>query len=105
MLNIGITGGIGVGKTTVCKIFEMLGIPVYYADDRAKQLMTDNNVVKAKIKALLGNEAYYEDGNLNRDYIRKKAFKDGSLLQQLNAIVHPAVSVSYTHLTLPTTSP
>ncbi len=65
MLKVGITGGIGSGKTTVCKIFEMLGIPVYYADDRAKWLMTNAPEVKKAIIQLFGEKAYQDD-SLNR---------------------------------------
>ncbi|MFN8283881.1 MAG: dephospho-CoA kinase [Chitinophagales bacterium] len=91
MLKIGITGGIGSGKTTVCKIFETLGIPIYYADVRAKEIMISESDVIHQIKQLFGDEAYNEDGNLNRKFIAEKAFNDKDLLQQLNAIVHPAV--------------
>lgn len=91
MLKIGITGGIGSGKTTICKIFEMYDIPIYYADDRAKRLMTSSKIVKSKIKSLIGSEAYYRNGRLNRKYISSKVFNDNELLKSLNAIVHPAV--------------
>lgn len=90
-LKVGITGGIGSGKTTVCKIFETLGIPVYYADDRAKALMTEKQTLVDAIKALLGHQAYLADGSLNRQYISDMAFKNPSILTQLNALVHPAV--------------
>jgi dephospho-CoA kinase len=91
MIKIGITGGIGSGKTTVCKIFEALGIPIYYADDSAKKLMTSNKVVKSKITSLFGSEAYFRNGRLNRKFISSKVFSDKTLLNMLNAIVHPAV--------------
>lgn len=91
MLNVGITGGIGVGKTTVCRIFETLGIPVYYADDRAKRIMTGNKSVKAKIIQTFGNQAYYRNGRLNRKFIGGRIFEDKKLLKQMNSIVHPAV--------------
>ena len=91
MLNIGITGGIGVGKTTVCRIFETLDIPIYYSDERAKRLMTGNKKVKTAIKRLFGPEAYFRNGRLNRKHIGGKVFQDKSLLEALNAIVHPAV--------------
>jgi dephospho-CoA kinase len=90
-MKIGITGGIGSGKTTVCKIFEALGIPIYYADDSAKKLMTSNKVVKSKITSLFGSEAYFRNGRLNRKFISSKVFSDKTLLNKLNAIVHPAV--------------
>lgn len=90
-LRVGITGGIGSGKTTVCKIFEQLGIPVYYADERAKSLMVEDQEVIAKLKKLFGEEAYLPDGALNRKWIGSIVFQDAKKLEQLNAIVHPAV--------------
>ena len=90
-LKIGITGGIGSGKTTVCHIFETLGIPVYYADDRAKALMIeDENLIKG-IKNLFGDAAYFDDGSLNRKHISEIAFSNPLKLNELNALVHPAV--------------
>lgn len=88
---IGITGGIGSGKTTVCRIFETLGIPVYYADERAKWLMINNPTVKNEIIQLFGKEAYSGNGELNRQHIADIAFQDPDKLKQLNQIVHPAV--------------
>lgn len=89
---IGITGGIGSGKTTVCKIFETLGIPVYSADDRAKKLMVENTLLIQNIKELFGSNAYTAEGKLNRPYIAKVAFSSPYRLRQLNALVHPAVA-------------
>lgn len=91
MLKVGITGGIGSGKTTVCQIFATLGIPIYYADTRAKELMISDSDVIHQIKELFGASAYDENGLLNRKHIAEKAFTNKDLLQQLNAIVHPAV--------------
>ena len=91
MLKIGITGGIGSGKTTVCKIFEILGIPVYYADQRAKWLMVHDTELITEIKKLLGEDAYFENGALNRKYIANIIFSDKQKLAGLNALVHPAV--------------
>ncbi|MBK8704887.1 MAG: dephospho-CoA kinase [Saprospiraceae bacterium] len=91
MKKIGITGGIGSGKTTVCRIFETLGIPIYYADERAKWLMNHDKKLVAAIKELFGSDAYTVEGELNRKYLAQLAFNDRSLLQHLNAIVHPAV--------------
>ena len=91
MLKVGITGGIGSGKTTVCKIFESLGIPVYYADDRAKWLMRNDPDLRAGIEHLFGPEAYDEQGNLNRQHIAAVAFDDPEKLSALNSLVHPAV--------------
>lgn len=92
MLKVGITGGIGSGKTTVCKIFEQLDIPIYYADDRAKVLMVEDTQLVKEIKALLGTEAYTEDGQLNRAYVADIVFQNPDKLSQLNALVHPAVA-------------
>ena len=91
MLNVGITGGIGSGKSTVCKVFETLGIPVYYADIRGKLLMTESEEVKNAVIKLLGPASYEESGILNRAFVAEKVFNDESLLNQLNQIVHPAV--------------
>lgn len=91
MLKIGITGGIGSGKTTVCQIFETLGIPVYYADDRAKRLMTEDPILKRQIVELFGQEAYQKDGSLNRKHIADIVFNNKAQLARLNAAVHPAV--------------
>ena len=90
MMIVGLTGGIGSGKSTVAKMFKKLGVPVYNSDKRAKKLMKSSKKLKASIKALLGEDAY--DGKkLNKTYIANKIFKDKSLLNKLNAIVHPAV--------------
>lgn len=91
MQHIGITGGIGSGKSTVCKIFETLGIPIYYADERAKYLMNHDPELVAGITELFGPEAYLENQELNRAYIAQIAFNDKDKLKQLNALVHPAV--------------
>lgn len=93
MLHIGITGGIGSGKTTVCKIFEILGIPIYYADMRAKWLMEHDPTLRESIIALLGEEAYAVEGRLNRGWIASRVLADPGLLQKLNGLVHPAVAI------------
>jgi dephospho-CoA kinase len=95
MIKVGMTGGIGSGKTTVCKMFELLGIPIYYADERAKKLMTSNKTLKKGIIDLLGKNAYYRNGRINRSYVAKKVFNDKDLLSGLNGLVHPAVGVDY----------
>lgn len=92
MQHLGITGGIGSGKTTVCKIFETLGIPVYYADERAKYLMSHDPKLIAGIIELFGSEAFLEPQVLNRAHIAQVAFNDKAKLNQLNALVHPAVA-------------
>jgi dephospho-CoA kinase len=90
-LKIGITGGIGSGKTTVCKIFETLGIPVYYSDERARALYLENDTLRAGAIALFGSKAYLENGEFNRKLVADEAFKNPEILKKLNALVHPAV--------------
>lgn len=89
MLTIGLTGGIGSGKSTVARIFEVLGIPVYYADEAAKKLMTENEELKIALINAFGKDAY-NNGNLNREYIAGQVFNDPEKLQFLNSLVHPA---------------
>lgn len=91
MLSIGITGGIGSGKTTVCRLFEQLGVPVYYSDDRAKWLMNYEPKVKLSLIKAFGKNTFSEDGRLDRAYLASIVFKDKDKLAQLNQIVHPAV--------------
>ena len=93
MLKIGLTGGIGSGKSLVCRIFETMGIPVYYADKEAKKLMWRNKQLKTSVKQLLGEEAYLKNGRLNRKHIADQVFSNKDLLQQLNKLVHPAVAL------------
>jgi len=90
MLRIGLTGGIGSGKSTVAKIFEVLGIPVYYADDEARKLMNENENLKQQIIKLFGAESYI-DGKLNRKHISSLVFNNKEKLAVLNSITHPAV--------------
>ncbi len=87
---VGLTGGIGSGKTTVAKMFEELGVPVYNSDIQAKRLMQSSAKIKNKIKDVFGPQAYI-DGTLNRAYLAKLVFNNKELLQKLNAIVHPEV--------------
>ena len=88
---IGLTGGIGSGKTTVAHFIEECGFPVYYSDQRAKDIVNENGLLKQRIKALLGDEAYDKNGLYNRKYVGEHVFSDESLLTELNAIIHPAV--------------
>lgn len=90
-LHVGITGGIGSGKTLVCRLFATLGIPVYYADERAKIILHSNDKVIAAVKMLLGNNVYSEGGILNRKLVASLVFSDSDLLAKYNAIIHPAV--------------
>jgi len=94
-LKVGLTGGIGAGKTTVARIFATLGIPVYYADDRAKYLMTHDAALVGKIRRLLGSQAYLPDGRLNRAHVAQVVFSQTDMLDRLNQIVHPAVRRDY----------
>ncbi len=89
MLRVGLTGGIGSGKSTVARIFEILGIPVYYADTEAKRLMEADPALREAIMSLFGPEAYM-DGTLNRPHIAAKMFADRSLTEAMNDLVHPA---------------
>lgn len=91
MIVIGITGGIGTGKSLVCKIFKSMGIPVNDADASAKSIIVNDAEVKTSIINLLGVEAYNADGSYNRAYVASVVFNDKSKLEQLNAIVHPKV--------------
>lgn len=89
MLRIGLTGGLGSGKSTVAHIFEVLGIPVYYADTASKRLMNEDETIKAAVQNAFGKEIYSE-GQLNRKYLAEIVFNDEKKLELLNSIVHPA---------------
>jgi dephospho-CoA kinase len=89
LLKIGLTGGIGSGKTTVAKIFEQLGTPVYYADMRAKSIIEEDEMVRNAIISNFGEQSFV-DGKYNRSYISSIVFNDAEKLLQLNQIVHPA---------------
>lgn len=93
LLKIGVTGGIGSGKSVVCKVFESFGIPVFRADDAAKYLMDHDTALKADIANLLGDDIYTA-GVLNRSKVSDIVFRDPAKLQQLNALVHP-VTIRY----------
>jgi len=91
LLKVGLTGGIGSGKSYVARKFEKLGIPVYYADKEAKRLMIQDKLLKQDLKTLLGTASYHRNGRLNRAYVATKIFNDKQLLSKVNALVHPAV--------------
>jgi len=91
MLKIGITGGIGSGKTTICKIFEILGVPVFYADAAAKKTMVEDALLIEGIKDTFGGASYFADGTLNNKHIASIVFNSSVELEKLNALVHPAV--------------
>ncbi|HHP7240088.1 MAG TPA: dephospho-CoA kinase [Cyclobacteriaceae bacterium] len=95
---VGITGGIGAGKTIICKIFELLNVPVYYADDQAKLLMVKNEALKKSIIKSFGNASYLENGEINKPFLRQ-LFHDPKNIIKLNALVHPKVSEDFWHWT------
>ncbi|MEP2404060.1 MAG: dephospho-CoA kinase, partial [Nonlabens ulvanivorans] len=98
MIVIGLTGGIGSGKTTVAKEFEKLNVPIYIADERSKYILSNDAEVIEKVKSLLGEKAYVElNGKLeaNRPFIASKVFNNKSLLEGLNEILHPAVHLDF----------
>jgi dephospho-CoA kinase len=88
---IGITGGIGSGKSTVCRIFQLLGIPIYSADERAKWLMAHDPDLRADISQAFGSDSYLLDGTVNRTYLSEVVFSNPEKVQQINGLVHPAV--------------
>lgn len=91
MLKIGITGGIGTGKSTIARIFEILGIPVFYADPAAKAVMNEDEELRQRIIDAFGKQAYSEGRTLNRKFIAEIVFNDDKKLQKLSSLVHPAV--------------
>lgn len=97
MIQVGVTGGIGSGKTTVCGIFEHLGIPVYYADLRSKELIQEDVKLVEEIKRAFGRDLYDSENKLDKAALASIVFKDKKKLQQLNSIVHPAVVNDYNY--------
>jgi dephospho-CoA kinase len=90
-LKMGITGGIGSGKSLACELFAMMGVPVYNADARAKELMVESQELAGAIKARFGRSVYDEQGRLNRRVLADRVFGDEDALKALNALVHPVV--------------
>src|SRR5690554_4739112 len=90
-LLVGITGGIGAGKSTVAKVFSLLSIPIYSADDRAKWLMSNDFILKEGIVRAFGEEAYTQEGILNRAFLAEKVFGDPKQTEIINDLIHPAV--------------
>jgi len=90
-MNIGVTGGIGSGKSIVCKLFSCLGIPVYDADSRAKWLTSHDVGIRRAVINLLGPQSYSENGEYNRSFVSAQVFNNPGLLKKLNGIIHPAV--------------
>ena len=94
-LQIGITGGIGAGKSLVCRIFQSLGVPIYDADSHAKNLMTTDGILVDQIKKEFGTLSYDEKGGLSRKYLGATVFNDETKLSKLNSLVHPRVALDY----------
>lgn len=91
---LGLTGGIGSGKSTVAAIFKVLGVAVYNSDDRARELYFAPEV-RRRVEGLLGKKAYLGERALDKEYIRKKIFADADLLKQLNEVIHPEVKKDF----------
>jgi len=96
-LQIGITGGIGSGKSLVCRIFQQLGVPVYDADSRAKELMVTDSILVGQIKKEFGTQSYSSDGGIDRTLLAETIFSDPFKLEKLNRMVHPRVAEDYNH--------
>ncbi|MFZ9045957.1 MAG: dephospho-CoA kinase [Cyclobacteriaceae bacterium] len=94
IVKLGITGGIGAGKSMVCRVLEVLGVPVYYADDRAKWLMNHQPKLKQSIALLFGTKSYRE-GVLDNRFIAERIFTNQDLIKQMNTLVHPAVKQDF----------
>ncbi|TVR88463.1 MAG: dephospho-CoA kinase [Saprospirales bacterium] len=94
-LKVGVTGGIGSGKTTVCRIFESLGVPVYYADDRARTLLNTDADIHRGLKSIFGERVFGADGRPDRKYIASVVFEDKEKLAKLNKLIHPAVGADW----------
>ncbi len=94
MKSVGVTGGIGSGKSFVCSVFEHLGVPVYNADSRARELMNRSPRLRESLTALLGTEVYRQ-GELNRPYLAQILFRDPAIREKINGLVHPAVFMDF----------
>ncbi|GAB5539393.1 MAG: dephospho-CoA kinase [Salibacteraceae bacterium] len=95
MTVVGLTGGIGSGKSTVAKVFKVLGIPIFNSDIEAKRLMTESPALKSSIIDVFGEKSYNLDGTVNRTYLSEKVFNDNEALTVLNGLVHPAVGDAF----------
>jgi len=105
MYKVGITGGIGSGKTTVCKIFQTLGIPVYDADTQAKLLMNTDHNLQAALKGYFGSGVFHHDGTVDRRKLAAIIFNDPKSLEKVNNCVHPAVALNFEDWCIRQTSP
>ena len=95
MLRIGVTGGIGSGKSFVCKRLEAMGFPIFYSDAVSKKLMNEDESIKKMLIEILGNECYTEEGLLNRSFVAQKLFQDQDIKKRIEAIVHPRVAQAF----------
>ncbi len=95
MVTVGITGGIGSGKSTACKVFEILGIPVFQADFIARKLQNEDPRIIKSLTLIFGKEIYAKDGQLNKKKLASIVFNDRKLLEKLNSIIHPAVQLEF----------
>lgn len=93
-ISIGITGGIGSGKSYICRIVETMGYPVFYSDSEAKKIITSNPSAVTGLKELFGEEAYSQ-GNLNKDFLADQIFTNPALREKMNDLVHPLVRQEY----------
>ncbi|MGE4586655.1 MAG: dephospho-CoA kinase [Mangrovibacterium sp.] len=105
MIKVGITGGIGSGKTTVCRFFRTLDIPVFSADEEAKIIMNNSPLVRSRLIRLFGTDIYGSDQKLNRSRLAGLIFGDPELLRQVNELIHPAVRESFIRWTEQQSSP
>ena len=105
MFKVGVTGGIGSGKSTVCKVFKVLGIPVFEADKVGRLLMNTDTQIHARLVHLFGASVYLPDQTIDRKYLSGIVFNDPSLLAKLNSIVHPAVRNAFENWVLDQHSP
>ena len=94
-IKVGVTGGIGSGKSFICQILQNMGYPIFFSDQTSKHLLAHSPEIIAKVKSLIGQEAYHENGEVNRPFIASKVFSDESLLEKLNHILHPAVRLAF----------
>ena len=94
-LKVGVTGGLGSGKSTVCRVFALLKVPVYSADNRAKWLMANSPELKIQITDAFGSEAYLADGTVNRSFLANQVFQNPEKTTQINSLVHPAVGKDF----------
>lgn len=94
MIKVGLTGGMGSGKSTVANLFHILGVEIYSSDAEAKRLMLQNEILKAQIRELIGDESYVQN-KLNKKFIASRVFSEPTLLEKLNALVHPIVRMDF----------